>query len=289
MKNVIIWGYAFLGRKLYRELLISNEYRCLGFADNEEWKQSGYANGMKIQSLEGLLKLREKQEFSIIIAAGQYGSIGTELENYDFEIEGLYTGDKIIPYCPTHFSDLDLSKKIVLYAGDICDEKHLSIPNLFGLSINKGDERHIYHNIEWAYPLPDNSIFRYQAEDVLEHIPYEKMVDIINEIWRVLKPGCVFRISLPDYNSPWLSQVVLRDESGKIICDVGGGSGHLWFPTYDIVKGLLANTKFKKGDFLSYYTNDKELIYKEITDTNGYVKRVHQKIIYSIVVDCYKA
>lgn len=294
MKNIIIFGYAFWGGKLYKELLDSDTYHCLGFADNDKEKQKGYVNGIKVKSIEDLLELRKEREFSIIIAAARWGIIGLELEKYDFSIEGVYTGNGIVPYHQAHFSDLDVSKDIILYAGDICDEKHLAVQNLFGLSINKGNDRHIYHDIRMPYPLPDNSISLYQAEDVLEHIPYENMVEIINEIWRILKPDHVFRICLPDYNSPFLSELAMRDEVGKIIYDaygggtIGGGGGHLWFPTYEMVKDLLSKTKFKKGEFLCYYTSKKELIRKEITDNNGYVNRIHQKIIYSMVVDCYK-
>ena len=81
---------------------------------------------------------------------------------------------------------------------------HMSEPNLYGLSINKADSKHILHDITNHYPLPDNSIYSYQAEDVLEHIAFEKLVDTINEIYRILHEGGLLRICLPDYYSAYL-------------------------------------------------------------------------------------
>ena len=39
------------------------------------------------------------------------------------------------------------------------------------------------------FPLPDNSVDAFQTEDVMEHIPYEKIIVLFNEIYRILKPG----------------------------------------------------------------------------------------------------
>jgi predicted SAM-dependent methyltransferase len=50
-------------------------------------------------------------------------------------------------------------------------------------------------------PLQDNCVESYQAEDVFEHIDYDKLPEVINEIYRVLKPGGYFRLSVPDYGS----------------------------------------------------------------------------------------
>ena len=116
------------------------------------------------------------------------------------------------------FERLDLSKQITLYAGDICDEEHLKNPNLYGLSIHKADKRHILADITNEYPLPDNSIYSYQAEDVLEHIEPQKLVDTINEIYRILGDG-VFRICLPDYNSPYLKNISMKSKEGRILFD----------------------------------------------------------------------
>ncbi|KAI4450873.1 hypothetical protein C823_005410 [Eubacterium plexicaudatum ASF492] len=197
-----------------------------------------------------------------------------ELEEYGIRIEGIYINGKILQYDRMCFERLDLSRKIALYAGDIIDDIHRDNPDLYGLSIMKADSKHILHDITYRYPLSDNSIFSYQAEDVLEHIEYEKLVDVINEIYRILRKNGIFRICLPDYNSKYLSDISMRDSTGKIIFDpTGGGTfgagciengGHVWFPTYALVRKLLEKTLFEKIDFLCYHTEDGNLVKRRL-------------------------
>jgi hypothetical protein len=299
--NVFIWGYGFEGVKVYRELKNNNIYKILGFADNAVCKQGMYVDGTKIKSLEDLIKLKYDKEFSVIIASNKYYIIGKQLEENDIRIEGIYLNGKILPYEVMDFCKLDLNKKISLYAGDICDDVHMSINNLYGLSINKADSRHIYHDITIPYPLPDNCIESYQAEDVLEHIFINKIIPTINEIYRILKVGGIFRMCLPDYYSSWLRSISMLDDKGNILYDPTGGGiygekgvengGHVWFPNYDNVKEILKQTKFNKIDFMCYRTEDNELHMKDIDFSKGYVNRIFQKEnkdIYSMVIDCYK-
>lgn len=250
-------------------------------------------------SIHDVVELRERNDFSVIIAANKWFEIGQQLEECDIVIEGIYYNGKFTKYDRMSFERLDLSKQIKLYAGDICDEVHMSEPNLYGLSINKADSRHILHDITERYPLPDNSIYAYQAEDVLEHIEISKLTDTINEVFRILKNQGLFRICLPDYFSPYLRNISMKNKSGNIIFDpTGGGNydengvsngGHIWFPNYLNVHDLLTRTMFEKIDFLCYHTQRGELIKKEIDFTKGYVNRIANKQnIYSIVVDCYK-
>jgi predicted SAM-dependent methyltransferase len=55
------------------------------------------------------------------------------------------------------------------------------------------------------YPLSDNSLEGIYTEHCLEHIPYQKCADNIKEYYRLLKPGGVVRIIVPD---------------GEIYCDL---------------------------------------------------------------------
>lgn len=47
-------------------------------------------------------------------------------------------------------------------------------------------------------PYDDNSVDAIRADDFLEHIPIGKTVDVVTEIWRVLKPGGLFESLTPD-------------------------------------------------------------------------------------------
>lgn len=301
--QIIIFGYGLGGVKLYRELADSDECEVIGFADNSPYKQHKTVGKYNIFSLNDLVNLKSEKEFSVVIAANKWFVIGEELEKHHIRIEGIYKNGEIYKYDRMSFERLDFSREIVLYAGDIEDDVHMSEPNLYGLSISKADSKHILHDITNKYPLPDNSIYSYQAEDVLEHIEYGKLTEVINEIYRILQKGGLFRICLPDYYSAYLSDISMRDKDGNIVFDpTGGGSfgingvenaGHVWFPNYLIVRDLLESTKFGKIDFLCYHTEKGELIKKDIDLSKGYIKRLPKvddknKPVYSIVVDCYK-
>lgn len=301
-KNVIIFGYGLSGIEIYRKLQGNEIYDVIGFADNSIYKQGKYVNNLLIFSLEGLIELKERRDFAVIIAARSWHEIGAQLEKNKIQIAGIYINGNIGPYKVADFEKLNLQDEIKLYAGDICDEVHMSEKDLYGLSINKADEKHIFHDITQKYPLPDESIYAYQAEDVLEHIEIEKVVPALNEIYRILRKGSVLRICLPDYNSPHLSQISLKDHTGRILFDPTGGGvmgefgvekgGHVWFPTYDLVKKLLEETTFEKVDFLCYHTANGELVKKNFDYLNGYVNRVSDtedgREIYSMIVDCQK-
>ena len=123
------------------------------------------------------------------------------------------------------------------------------------------------------FPLPDNSIDAFQTEDVMEHIPYEQIIDFLDEVYRILKPGCLFRLSMPDYQSTRHMQRCVYDFKGNIIADVSMGGvaygdyggneikvkfglksteAHLWFPTYEVLNKLFENSKFKNASSIEW-------------------------------------
>lgn len=302
-KKNVIFGYGYEGVQLYKKLLYSDRYEVISFADNSMYKKGNIVDADTIKTVDELAELKDKIDFSVIIAARKWYEIGEQLEEHNIPIEGVYQDGVLTEYQRMSFEKLDLKKEITLYAGDICDDVHISDPNLYGVSINKADSRHILHDITHNYPLPDNCIFSYQAEDVLEHIDKEKIVDTINEVYRILKPNGVFRVCLPDYFSPYLKKIVMRDKNGNILFDATGGGeygeggvmngGHVWFPNYINMKEILGKTKFSKVDFLCYHTEDEKLVKKNIDYSKGYVKRIPTEMeagqpIYSLVVDCLK-
>ena len=169
--------------------------------------------------------------------------------------------------------------RINLYAGDIPDNPHYD--GAIGLSITHQDSRHLLHDITQPLPLPDNSVDRFQAEDVFEHIPYEKLVPVIDEIYRILKPNGTFRLSIPDYGCDILSKRSVKDEFGNIAFDPGGGGtvdrpGHLWFPRIDSVRKLLNATLFNESGeigYLHYWRMDGIPVTNAIDYRNGYIQR----------------
>lgn len=300
MKEIVIFGYGINGAKLYLQLQESLEYKVIGLADNNVYKKGLLVDGHIVLDIEDLKNLFKTKKFSCIVSVvNKNGYIIEQLQTAGIPVEGIYKQGHIIPYENLDIRRLDFSKNINLYAGDI-PNKRLSEPDLYGLSITKVDDKHFFHDITNKYPLPDNCIHSYWAEDVLEHINLEQIVPTINEIYRILRPGCLFRISLPDYNSPRLKKVAMYSTEGELLFDPTGGGdfgkegvtngGHVWFPTYDIIKGVLEKTNFSKIEYLCYYAKEGQLIKKEIDFSKGCLNRVNEsdENVYSIVIDCYK-
>jgi len=301
MKNIIVFGYGYIGCQIYKKLEKTNKYHMMGFADNSPLKQGYIAFDYPIRSLSQLKELQNNVEFSVVIASNAWVEIGKQLEEIGIAIEGICINEEIEPYQPMSFDKIDFLKPVYLYAGDICDEIHMSNPYLYGLSINKCDNKHILHDITQKYPLLDECIDNYQAEDVLEHIELKYMKETINEIYRILKVGGIFRICLPDYYSPYLKRVSMKEQEGNIIFDPTGGGiltkegvkqgGHVWFPTYKKMEEILSSSSFREIKFLCYHTEDERLIRKEIDFSKGYIRRIPMNdsdMIYSMVIDCYK-
>jgi len=168
---------------------------------------------------------------------------------------------------------------IKLYAGDLPLRE--GYDGLIGLSPTKNDQNHLQHDITQLFPLENNSVDSFQAEDVFEHIPYEKLVPVVNEIYRILKPDGLLRLSVPDYGCDVLQNRSVKGETGQIVYDPGGGGtpdnpGHVWFPRIDTVMQILTKTKFHKSgkiELLHYYNKDGTFVAKPIDYSKGHVRR----------------
>jgi len=209
------------------------------------------------------------------------------------------------------FNDLRDLEQIFLYAGDLRGINRRSKP-FVGLSIREEakwwNPFHISHDVTKAMDLPDNCVDIYQSEDVFEHIPKEELIDVINEIYRVLKPGGFFRLSIPDYRSELVYERSRKDEYGIPYFDPGGGGhydeenkkvtggGHVWFPLFETTVALLQSTEFTKIEFLHYYDILGRPILRDIDYSQCFVKRTPDyddrvkdpRMPLSIVVDCFK-
>lgn len=211
---------------------------------------------------------------------------------------------KTVLFKKTVFEDIENRKNVCLYAGDIPENGLYD--KFIGLSVNKSDFRHIKHDVTKKMPLEDESVDIYQSEDVFEHIEKNKIPSIINEIYRVLKPGGVFRLSLPDYRCDILYDRSVKDTNGQILFDPEGGGGfengkvvnggHLWFPIYEEVVRILEKTNFQIIKFYHYYDSEGKGITKPIDYSIAHVMRTpdfDNRISnpyrpMSIVVDCIK-
>lgn len=179
-----------------------------------------------------------------------------------------------------------------------------------GLNLSGPGPFQLQHDITQRMPLKNDTVAIYQSEDVMEHIEYERLVPTINEIYRVLEPGGLFRLSVPDYRCNVLVERSAKTATGEIYYDPGGGGrydsklkrvvdgGHLWFPVYETTKALLGRTNFNSENvyFRHYYDETGSPVLHDIDYSLGYIARTpdHDERVQkprrpmSIVVDCYK-
>ena len=169
--------------------------------------------------------------------------------------------------------------------------------------------RNINHDVAAPFPIPTASVEVFQSEDVFEHIDLAKMVPLFNEIHRVLRPGGLFRLSLPDYHFDRYLQRCVRGPQGELLFDPGGGGefvdgrviggGHVWFPTIELVRDLFNRSLFGAHGavkYLHYNNADGTFELNPIDYGLGYIQRTpdHDARVadrprpISIVVDARK-
>ena len=160
-----------------------------------------------------------------------------------------------------------------LYFGSLgLHERQFQIPNFVGLALNPAHDREIKHNLADPLPFADGSIAKIQAQDVLEHLAFERVPFVLDEIYRVLKPGGTFRLSVPDYRSPVLKRRSIYDARGRVIGDLmmgatsyldaatgdarvrfsEDGDAHLWFPRYELITHLVLKSDIRKAGIHFY-------------------------------------
>lgn len=73
-------------------------------------------------------------------------------------------------------------------------------PGAIGVDFNPKTQADIIHDLDvFPYPFADNYADRIICKDVLEHV--EHFVNVMEEIWRISKPGCEVEISGPFMSS----------------------------------------------------------------------------------------
>jgi hypothetical protein len=166
-----------------------------------------------------------------------------------------------------------------------------------GLSIDPSHFFEIYCDLtEAVLPFDCSSVNKVQAEDVLEHIPFVILPSLFDEIYRVLKVGGVFRISVPDYSTPFLRSRCAFDYKGNFLIDVltdsslkldlnSGtpvavhdtlGNSHLWFPNFTNLMSLIEASNFRNSadvKLLHGYVSEDLSVVNDIPDLTMPVSR----------------
>lgn len=175
-----------------------------------------------------------------------------------------------------------LRDPIRLYIGDLARERP-QYSTFHGVTPFRSARRVIRHDVCDPIPLRDGSVELVQSEDVFEHIEYGKLPSVLNEIYRVLKPGGTFRLSVPDYRFPVWRDRSVRDESDNLLFDpLGGGEfkdgkvvngGHVWFPTIETIRQLFQSSPFEAVTYLQHYEIDGSIIAQPTDHSVMYVQR----------------
>ncbi len=184
-----------------------------------------------------------------------------------------------------------------LYFGSLkTDERQFKIPNFIGLALSPSHDREIKHNALDPLPFEDNSIVKIQSQDVFEHLPFERVPFVLDEVYRVLAIGGVFRLSVPDYRSPVLKKRTVYDSNHKPIGDLmmgaklaydkktgvtkvdfpNDGNAHLWFPQYELILDLILKSKIRKCADIKFYQgflSEDDLLCDPIPENEMFVKR----------------
>ena len=183
-----------------------------------------------------------------------------------------------------------------LYFGSLgLHERQYQIANFIGLALQPAHDREIQHNFADPLPFADASIAKIQAQDVLEHVAFEKVPAILDEIYRVLRPGGIFRLSVPDYRSPVLKRRSIYDARGRVIGDLlmgatsyldqttgdarvrfsEDGDAHLWFPRYELITHLVLKSEIREAaiHFYQAFLDDHSYLCEPVPENEMFVQR----------------
>ena len=280
--QIIIWGCGEHGAKAWT--ILSNYYDIVGWGDSDIHKQGLLFKNIPIYSRKDILE--KYRDIPVVVAVAEYGDLAASLKHAGVNVIGYFDAEigYVLPCNRLSWKDVE-GKELKLYAGDLPSNRRYQFPNdMICLSITRSNFYTIKHDITSLLPIPSDCVVFYEAEDVLEHIEKEKFISVINEIYRVLKPSSHLRVSLPDYHCPTLRGNSFVDpKTGEVVFDPKGGGnfnggkisegGHLWFPTIDVVREMLAKTNFKKVIFYLYFNRDGTKYKIPIDYSKGYISR----------------
>ena len=191
----------------------------------------------------------------------------------------LLIGKLVYDYClkfrPSR-KQTDLTGKFLYYGNLSPEELQFSESRFVGLALHVLHERDVSHSAYNSLQCQEQSIEKIQAEDVFEHLEFNSIPKILDDIYRVLVKGGTFRLSVPDYLSQHNLEDCFFDSKGKILGDTASGAtitydrsipgkrvifstdggAHLWFPTYDLVNELISKSEIGKcGEIVFYQYN----------------------------------
>lgn len=186
-----VTGFLMLFSKaLYEEIGEFDEsmWPCSGeeidfcFRAKQAGHRIGVARGVYVHH-EGSQTFRQMQDDKQI----DYGKICQDCDKHLVDKWGADFWQK-----QTRLYSFDTTARINLGCGYAHKEGYVNIDNRPEVNPD------LLADVLEGLPFDDNSLDEVRAYDFLEHIPIGQTIQVITEIWRVLKPGGVFESYTPD-------------------------------------------------------------------------------------------
>ena len=137
--------------------------------------------------------------------------------------------------------------------------------NYIAVDANARTEFSISHDLNQPIPLPDGSVDRILSEHFLEHVSQSTIAHVLRECHRLLKPGSVARLAVPDYEHPRQRECLALGHDPK-------RRNHVTLTTYTLLRSLVDASPFGGAEWHQYWQGD-QFIHGPIDYSLGYVQR----------------
>ena len=130
---------------------------------------------------------------------------------------------------------------------------YVNHPSFINIDALPAPHIHYLRSIDNLSPFQDNTIDLVYASHCLEHFPYREVPKVLSEWYRVLKPGGILRISVPDFDK--ITEIYLSNDRDidKIQSLLLGGQDyklnfHMSVFNEESLCSLLQNSGFHKTE-----------------------------------------
>jgi predicted SAM-dependent methyltransferase len=110
------------------------------------------------------------------------------------------------------------------------------------------DNTFLHHNLIYGIPLPDQSVHFVYSSHLLEHLDRSTGRQLLEECWRILRPGGVARFGVPDLEVAW--ELYVHGDKERMLHDfffVTGATGlsqHRYAYDFELLSRALLEAGF---------------------------------------------